>query len=117
MYFQFVHLQLDVDECSQGTNHCHQKCVNINGSYTCACREGHNLNSDGYSCTGKELLCEIMTTWEYMIVIPDADIDECTEGIDRCEQNCHNSIGSYACSCFSGFRLDRNGVACNGNQL
>ena len=42
------------------------------------------------------------------------DIDECNEGIDRCEQNCHNSVGSYACSCNSGYHLDGNGVTCNG---
>ena len=42
------------------------------------------------------------------------DIDECSEGIYNCEQNCHNSVGSYACSCNSGYRLDGNGVTCRG---
>ena len=44
------------------------------------------------------------------------DIDECSEGIYNCEQNCHNSIGSYACSCNSGYRLDGNGVTCSGKS-
>ena len=44
------------------------------------------------------------------------DVDECSEGIDRCDQNCHNAVGSYACSCDSGYSLDENGVTCNGTQ-
>ena len=42
------------------------------------------------------------------------DIDECTEGTNRCEQNCQNIVGSYYCWCDSGFRLDRNRRDCDG---
>lgn len=49
------------------------------------------------------------------LLIPD--IDECSEGSYRCEQHCHNSVGSYACSCDSGFRLDGDGLGCNGILL
>ena len=43
-----------------------------------------------------------------------ADIDECTEGTDRCDQNCHNNVGSYTCTCNSGYRLNANGYGCDG---
>lgn len=43
-----------------------------------------------------------------------SDIDECELGIDRCDQNCHNNIGSYTCSCNAGWRLDFDGFRCNG---
>ena len=43
-----------------------------------------------------------------------ADIDECAEGTDRCSQNCHNTIGSYTCSCNTGYRLNADGVTCDG---
>lgn len=42
------------------------------------------------------------------------DIDECTEGIDGCNQTCTNTIGSYACSCRSGYHLANDGRRCNG---
>ena len=42
------------------------------------------------------------------------DIDECAEGTDRCAQNCHNTIGSYTCSCNAGYRLNVNGYDCDG---
>ena len=45
-----------------------------------------------------------------------ADIDECTEGTDSCAQNCHNNIGSYSCSCATGYRLASDGHACNGKH-
>ena len=34
-----------------------------------------------------------------------------------CDQTCYNSVGSYACGCDSGYRLDRNGLTCKGITL
>ena len=45
------------------------------------------------------------------------DIDECIEDTDGCAQTCTNSIGSYSCSCNSGYRLANNGRGCNGQYL
>lgn len=42
------------------------------------------------------------------------DINECTEGTDGCAQTCRNTIGSYTCSCMSGYRLANNSLGCNG---
>ena len=42
-----------------------------------------------------------------------ADIDECARGIDSCNQTCTNEIGSYSCSCGSGYRLSSDGHGCN----
>lgn len=30
----------DVDECASGVHRCAQLCTNLNGSYTCSCRDG-----------------------------------------------------------------------------
>ena len=40
-----------------------------------------------------------------------ADIDECAQGIDGCDQMCINENGSYSCSCGTGYHLssDRHG--------
>jgi len=44
---------IDIDECiSSSTNMCQQNCVNIPGSYSCQCRAGYRLNTDGLSCSG-----------------------------------------------------------------
>ena len=43
-----------------------------------------------------------------------ADIDECAEGLDSCEQICMNTNGSYACSCQSCYYLGSDGFSCNG---
>ena len=42
------------------------------------------------------------------------DIDECSTGVDECDQNCQNNIGSYECSCNSGYILNDAGFHCNG---
>ena len=42
----------DVDECSLSTDECERTCENTVGSYVCSCGEGHELNTDGRTCTG-----------------------------------------------------------------
>ena len=42
------------------------------------------------------------------------DQDECAVNIDGCDQNCHNSIGSFFCSCNKGYRLNVDGKTCDG---
>ena len=43
-----------------------------------------------------------------------ADIDECTDGSDNCDEGyvCTNIIGSYTCSCDTGYAWG--GEACSG---
>ncbi|KAH9629925.1 hypothetical protein HF086_017440 [Spodoptera exigua] len=40
-----------------------------------------------------------------------ADADECSRE-DACAQRCHNTVGSYACSCAAGYRLHGDGRGC-----
>jgi len=42
------------------------------------------------------------------------DINECGINNGNCESTCLNLIGSFACSCPSGFILDNNGRTCSG---
>ena len=41
-----------------------------------------------------------------------ADIDECGEGMDGCEQICTNEVGGFSCSCGSGYRLANDRRVC-----
>lgn len=42
------------------------------------------------------------------------DIDECSTGVDQCEQVCQNTNGSYICTCRLGFRLKSDMLQCEG---
>ena len=42
------------------------------------------------------------------------DTDECSNSNGGCAQNCTNTVGSYICSCNSGYNLNSDQHACNG---
>ena len=42
------------------------------------------------------------------------DIDECALNTDNCEHNCVNTVGSYTCSCKSGYTETSDGIHCTG---
>ena len=44
----------------------------------------------------------------------NADIDECEEDIDGCEQECTDTDGSYNCSCSLGYTLVIDEHGCDG---
>ena len=41
------------------------------------------------------------------------DIDEC-DRFSPCDQVCINTVGSFMCSCESGYELEENKRACTG---
>ena len=43
-----------------------------------------------------------------------ADVNECVMGTDMCEGNCHNTVGSYTCSCSTGYTLGVDRQSCTG---
>lgn len=42
------------------------------------------------------------------------DVSECNEGLDNCEQECINTLGSYTCACQPGCTLNNDGSTCTG---
>ena len=46
-----------------------------------------------------------------------ADIDECSSGTHLCSYNCTNTIGAYTCNCDIGYKLNANGLQCDGECL
>lgn len=54
------------------------------------------------------ILCNILPWFCFTI-----DINECSTGTHNCAQRCHNTAGSYTCSCNSGYQLASDGRSCN----
>ena len=49
-------------------------------------------------------------------VICHVDVDECSDGTHQCMQNCNNTLGSYVCTCDSGFIIDADARTCDGKH-
>ena len=45
------------------------------------------------------------------------DVDECSVQNGGCEHKCQNTAGSFTCSCNSGYKLNANGLTCDGVSL
>ena len=41
----------DINECASVSHGCGHQCINVEGSYTCACRDGYALGSDNRTCS------------------------------------------------------------------
>uniref|UniRef100_A0A452T6V5 Adhesion G protein-coupled receptor E2 n=1 Tax=Ursus maritimus TaxID=29073 RepID=A0A452T6V5_URSMA len=78
----------DVDECQLKPRVCKSRgvCINTQGSYTCECPPGLELNP------GDLNLC--------------TDVNECTLGQNPCHTSTHclNNIGGYECRCRPGWK-------------
>ena len=116
----------DINECENNNGDCVEVCTNTIGRHECSCRPGFEfdpgstgdpLTSSGRQCIGmyhnfmhskRELL---------YVVCMHADVDECSFTNGGCEQNCLNTVGSYSCSCNSGFELAMNGRDCEGGDI
>ena len=45
------------------------------------------------------------------------DINECqSTSLNRCQQQCINTIGSYKCGCNTGYQLSHDGKTCTGKS-
>ncbi|GAB1300786.1 Signal peptide, CUB and EGF-like domain-containing protein 3 [Apodemus speciosus] len=123
----------DVDECVEGTDHCHIDaiCQNTPRSYKCICKSGYT--GDGKHCKDVDE-CErednagcvhdcVNIPGNYRCTCYDGfhlahdghnclDVDECAEGNGGCQQSCVNMMGSYECHCRDGFFLSDNQHTC-----
>ena len=53
-------------------------------------------------------------TNQHIILFSWTDKNECSINNGECAQNCHNTYGSYYCSCDSGYVLSANKKDCDG---
>ena len=85
-FFTCLHNDIDVDECEEGLHPCTQDCVNILGSFMCACSEGFALDQDGITCKGNCNADLRTCAWKkhhnFFLL---TDIDECEDENGDCE--------------------------------
>lgn len=51
-YLKILIFSLDVNECDEGSDGCHQICTNTNGSFECSCQPEFELLPDQRRCNG-----------------------------------------------------------------
>ena len=52
--------------------------------------------------------------FRFSLVLILLDIDECGEHVSGCNQHCVNTVGSYYCSCYTGFQINADQHTCFG---
>ena len=52
MTFSCLYTYPDINECLINNGGCNQNCHDSDGSYTCSCNDGYQLNNDGHTCEG-----------------------------------------------------------------
>ena len=63
-----------------------------------------------------DVLVSIILAYFTVSLIVITDIDECSQGNGGCEHICTNTVGSYYCTCNTGYLL-YNGKHCYGNKI
>ncbi|RUS82424.1 hypothetical protein EGW08_009812 [Elysia chlorotica] len=116
----------DLDECF-GKTPCSQGCTNTVGGFTCYCFSGFQLAADNTSCTecetsywgdncAKQCQCNGHGTCDRArgcVCAPGWTGTRCVNDVDECAEDrvcpagqlCTNTIGSYKCSCPSGYSM------------
>ena len=66
--------------------------------------------------TSNTCTCMLIMNRDFISVCNCLDIDECADNTDGCDQTCTNTMGSFVCSCDSGFTLSSDGRTCIENN-
>ncbi|KAG8012826.1 Fibulin-1 [Nibea albiflora] len=112
---------LDIDECKGPEKVCGgHGCINLLGSYRCECEAGYIFNSIARVCEGEHSrkthasMRTVLISASYCGIFCALDINECRHYPGRlCAHKCENTLGSYKCSCTTGFKLAGDGRNCD----
>ena len=111
----FLSIYIDVNECDK--NPCDYQCTNTDGSFTCSCNSGYELDDNGRSCKGMYMIIVLIIIYCLLmcIIFLYIDIDECLLSPCNSDMICNNTDGSYTCDCPDG--TIKNGADCDGNNF
>lgn len=90
-YYGNGKLCYEINECIYDNGGCVHFCQNTKGNYTCSCKNGFELDSDGHNCIDK---------------------NECLQNKGGCHHQCLNTLGGYECKCNAGYSLSKDGRSC-----
>ncbi|XP_052238542.1 neurogenic locus notch homolog protein 1-like [Dreissena polymorpha] len=118
----------DINECNEATHNCTQFCENTIGGFRCKCQAGYVFNQSEWSCQidnidpcanatidcnntsgcvldkSNQTTCFCDAGYSFnRTTLRCQDTNECEQNI--CPQECTNTVGSFKCSCLSGFQL------------
>ena len=88
-------------------------CIELQGSFSCSCYSGYELQEDNANCAGSYNQINYLTVMWYILHL---DIDECARGLAGCSDNCINTPGSFTCTCMDGFELVSDNLTCAGDE-
>ncbi|XP_071787436.1 uncharacterized protein [Asterias amurensis] len=124
---------VDINECDvpYSCDSSVSRCSNTDGSFTCQCLPGFEMNSSGECVDTDECAlnqdtcntsvstchntkgsyrCECLPGYVMDRLNECVDTDECAQNQDTCNTSvstCHNTKGSYRCECLPGYVMDR----------
>ena len=75
-----------------------------------------SVNQDGQEAIAA-MVIYIVNTATRTFHFVNIDYNECSNINGGCEQNCHNTVGSFYCSCNSGYSISSDGRHCKGYIL
>ena len=111
--YLLLNTHADINECKLHNGGCDHNCTNTNGSYHCSCHYGYALKNDKLGCAGK-LICTVQLHCVMSIHI--VDINEYLTESSRCTQKCNNTVGSYRCYCWNGYKLANDSHTCDSKH-
>ncbi|XP_055079757.1 adhesion G protein-coupled receptor E2-like [Periophthalmus magnuspinnatus] len=105
----------DIDEClEEGLCGPNSICTNTLGGYNCSCEIGY-IPTNEAKAPSQTNICIDLDECERLSTVVDP-IKKYVETVCGPSCNCTNTIGSYYCTCFSGYRLgNQNKIASRSN--
>lgn len=102
---QVFRLISEYDECKTDAHGCDHFCVNTLGSFTCQCKLGYELHSDGKKCEGKSL--ELRMDWNNKARLNDVPLRSPAHFL---------TLYSKLAQCDSGCEALKKGFNCQGRK-
>ncbi|CAB4021536.1 mucin isoform X2, partial [Paramuricea clavata] len=124
----------DINECTTAHD-CQQNCINEQGSFRCGCSENFIVDlmnpkncvprsacPSGNPCqqvcaidsnSGDQVCsCNRGYTVNPNVATDCVDVNECESSTNLCNQQCTNTMGSFNCSCLSGYVMGDDRFTC-----